>query len=554
MDQSKLNQCKRIIFERCMIATLFGIVAQITPVLIFLLFINFNLLHPITWLWQTCRLMLSVYTWLYLFLLVIAAAIYGVVWSKIYYWGTSFYRNRILLFLNTLGRKTASLCTHILIGLVTAWIFIGISSWRPETTVSKESGWYLLASGIFMGGYHFVKGGMKLKHDIPFPLIQQRRFVRIRDRLYSVFAGSLRTSCKPTLLYLGTSLLVIPFMGFTLNRDSWSLSVMTEQWHNLLYVWMLASQILANINFMEELFVILLTESRSFPIEGTDLTLAAAIGADQNGIVQELACLDLYQLDSNNNALRRKQVFQLSIPGGHPYNWNAISGVALKSLDRFTKELIAAVEAVTASDKSTVNGVTAKEQQVQKGIASQMADKIVSRQMNESYGIRNMSLFQAEPPVVPQKRLFFLRSQDSEPIVNPQWLRAKVLAMSGVRYLFGDQHYERIYFTLKQYQRIIWLSQGIAALACHSISEDQYGVVQKTLPAIIGQLLELKAALDRIENVSVGRKKIKTHLKTLKSGIKRSLCRIASTFGEYINDLLLPESDRALFINYVNYK
>lgn len=329
-----------------------------------------------------------------------------------------------------------------------------------------------------------------------------------------------------------------------------------------MYIWILASQIIGNMQFMEQLFTILLTEYQEFPVQDpSSLTLADAINADQFKIVQELGSMNLYVLGKANNYHRRKELFSLSIPGGHPYNWKAVSEATLRNITAFTQQLLASIENVQTYEKNQAQSPTAlAHQQQQIRSASHMAEKILNRQMNETMGIRNMShVFQSDEEFTNKRPNILQRLPQPEDVQQGvdrclQAIQNKLVSLPGIHYLLAEQHYARVYFVLRQSQRIVWLVQGLATLASRSISEDDYGIVQKTLPAVIAQLLELRAVVDRVEKISMDRGKFKGHHRALRSAVRRGLYTIASSFGAYLNDLILTDSDRAALLPYVNYK
>lgn len=564
MEDVKIQQCKRMSVERFTRATVYSLAAQITPLTIFLLFINFNIFHPLTWISQTVRLIFSISTWLYMAPLIMVVFLHGVVLSKIYMTRTSYYKNRFVLFLKTCGRKMMSLFTHFLVGFQTAWMFVKILECRGDNFLVMEKLWFILFSGGYMGFYYFVREKMKLKQDAQFPLIQQSRFLRIRQELYSTLYRSLKISITPTLIYVGCGIVFMPFFKDRIADYSLDYSLLIHNWNLIIYVWILASQILSNLHLMEQLFVIFLTETTQFAIEDSNgsLTISDAMAIEQFQIIQELASFDLYSLSYNSDKSRRRQIYSLSIPGGHPYNWKAISDTSLKIISEFTKELSTAVDLIAAFEKNKSIPISAQNSinNPQKGVATQAAEKIMNRQLNEGFGIRNMSLFLPENQPANQKPSFIQRLPQPQEINHSienylAALKDRIYNFPVIHYLLGEQHYERAYYILKRHsQRLVWITQGISGLASKSITEDNYGVVQKNLPQIIQRLLELKAVLDKVENVNLGRRKIKQHYKALKSAVKKSLYLIASSFGDYLNDLLLSDSDRASLLVYVNYK
>lgn len=126
----------------------------------------------------------------------------------------------------------------------------------------------------------------------------------------------------------------------------------------LLIVWILSTHILSNLHLMEFLFQVFLTEPRVFPIEAkslaapngnyfaqpapqtVDVTLVQALANTKVPIVRQLAALDLYTLPEFNDIYnRRQQIYALSIPGGHPYNLNALSAQCLSLINAYNDKL-----------------------------------------------------------------------------------------------------------------------------------------------------------------------------------------------------------------------
>lgn len=559
MDDEKLRLCKQICVQRFTTATIYSLMAQITPLIVFLLFVNFDLFHPLNWLGQTFSLVFSIYTWMYMVPLIVMVFLHGIVLSKIYMTKTNYYRNRFVMHLKTIGKKFITLVSLFGVGFQTAWMFVKIFE-RNGGEFSTESRWFILSSGAFMGIYYFVKEKMKLKQDLDFPLIQQSRFLRIRDQFYSNLYRSLRISITPTMIFVLIFCSCTPLFKVKIT-DYWlDISALIMNW-KIVYVLILSSQILSQMYFLEQLFVIFLTESRQFPIENStgDLTLSEALAIDQFKIINELASLDLFTLSFSSEKTRRQAIYALTIPGGHPYNWKSLSDTSLKIISEFTKELSTSIDIITTFEKNkTVPEPNPAVTSNQKGLATLAAEKILTRQLNESYNVRNMSVFLPEDNQ-PQNLNLIQRiphpQEINHKVENYFWsLKQKIFTIPIIHYLLGEQHYERSYFILKKSQRLIWITQGLAALTSHSIKEDNFGVVQKTLPQIVQKLLELKAVLDKVENINLGRKKIKLHHKKLKSAVKRSLYMIASSFGDYLNDLIMPETDRSALLVYVNYK
>ena len=60
---SSSNACKLLLLGRCLRAVLLSVAIQFLLLTVFLLFVNFQLLHPLAWVTGTLRLVASWYTW-----------------------------------------------------------------------------------------------------------------------------------------------------------------------------------------------------------------------------------------------------------------------------------------------------------------------------------------------------------------------------------------------------------------------------------------------------------------------------------------------------------
>lgn len=181
-------------------------------------------------------------------------------------------------------------------------------------------------------------------------------------------------------------------------------------------------------------------------------------------MLQELAALDLVALCERTAVAgrRRQQVFALSVPGGHPYNWTALCGQCLAQIDAFREELRTAVELALPAD-GAVDGrgastylkgtamrfgrggaaalMTRSLPSLASESASEMAAKLMMRQYNETYGIRNMTSPHGERQQHQQQQQPELKAADpcrrfNEAIesVTSRWsqLKEAVLRMPGM--------------------------------------------------------------------------------------------------------------------------
>lgn len=455
-----------------------------------------------------------------------------------------------------------------MIGFLTAWLYTRFlrDDYRvlflPKdngSSVLNEKYLFLLLGGTFAGVYYFIKNKLE-KPCLNFPVIQQSRYQQIRAHLYSMVYRSLFKSFVPTLTYVSFYYtfncfyfrykLANAFHGVSLAEES-SLgalySVLTDV-RLVLYCWILSSQILTNMNLMQVLFHIFLTEHRQFLVERTSLandsqvTLVEALACEQIPIIQQLAALDLFTIADSCDPTRRSRLYALSVPGGHPYNWRLVSGECIRLIKDYTSQLSKSIEGATLKPRPDIAKL--------RPTASMDAEKLLMKQYNESFGIRSLST-SALPTEAPQPDAIISKMVDR----RLTSIRESLLSIPGIQYLFVEPKTAKTCHLLAtQSQQIVWITQALSSLASHSIREDQFGVVQNDLPLIIRTLLQLKQVLDKVGSIQLDVKKIDRNYVALKAATKRSLYRISAAFADYLNDIVLEPSDVKALLGFVNYR
>lgn len=73
---------RKICVERFIYAILYSVGAQFVLLASFLLLVNFSLLHPLAWLVDSFRLLVSLSTWLWIMPLVSAVIVHGIYLAK----------------------------------------------------------------------------------------------------------------------------------------------------------------------------------------------------------------------------------------------------------------------------------------------------------------------------------------------------------------------------------------------------------------------------------------------------------------------------------------
>ncbi|XP_037644295.1 nucleoporin NDC1 isoform X2 [Sebastes umbrosus] len=393
----------------------------------------------------------------------------------------------------------------------------------------------------------------------------------------------------------------------------------------LYHLWISASFLLFTWHITLLLFRIFVTEVYSFPVqssftEDTHQCLPKVLTDKQPMIVKFLALQDLALL-SQHSPSRRCEVFSLSQPGGHAHNWNAISKECLSLLADLTQRLIAYHDTVatngrakslstgserkTSSESSVTSGtedlMSPRPTLLMKTPASVFARSIVGgphspltapftpdldspfaspalrrltapvdqcspwfgtvqsphimRRVPKLWSTSTDSQANGSPPSSPAS-VPSPKQEPSKPSRLAQFLqnRREQVPEASSQALFADG------------QAHIWALEGLSYLVQASFSEDQFGVVQTTLPSILGCMLVLQEAVDRHFKLphasskpvrsasSLGDSTHKTLRFALRATLKTAIYRITTTFGNHLNAVQMSAEHRKRLQQFLEYK
>ncbi|NXT22625.1 NDC1 protein, partial [Syrrhaptes paradoxus] len=368
------------------------------------------------------------------------------------------------------------------------------------------------------------------------------------------------------------------------------------------------------------LFKIYATETHHFPIqptfaEETDQCLPKILNSNPPLIIKFLALQDLMLL-SQYSPVRRREVFSLSQPGGHPNNWTAISRECLSLLSDLTQRLITQQEAAAANGRAKQSAGELKGSPQAPGAVvpedasfqsprsniiprasmsslvksslmplktspgSDVSSPFGSPALNCQMGILDVSSpwhGSVQGPRVTRRgpKLWTSGSDlqmngsyhESFPVpsaarvgseaVQPSfiytWLQNKQEQIKNflskrvlIMYFFSKHPEASIQAVFSDAQMHMWALEGLSHLVAASFTEDQFGVVQTTLPAILNTLLTLQEVVDRhfkLPHVSskpprISGSLVDTSYKTLRfalrASLKTALYRITTVFGEHL--------------------
>lgn len=298
-------------------------------------------------------------------------------------------------------------------------------------------------------------------------------------------------------------------------------------------LWLLNTFIIFNSLILKMLFDMYLTNKISFPVtadgyakQSDAFTLKDALGTDNIPLVQYLGYYDLNVISQFDTA-RRKQVFALSYPGGHPYTWRDLSQEALKLITDTIANLEKIVSAKPAPAAET--------------------QKFPST--DKSYKMRYLS----QSHFLDEKAALLQRKKESSLL----WKCTNfVKSIRLVAYFAETMTEKQLESALQHYQALTLACYSLSNLAAASMTDDKYGVVQQDLSTIISAFLQLNVTLNKLA-VVVNKKpnlpvsQIKKHLTSV---VKSSLYKMSIHFGPYVKDLALSSEEEKLFNSFILYK
>uniref|UniRef100_A0A8C0UJU3 Nucleoporin NDC1 n=1 Tax=Cyanistes caeruleus TaxID=156563 RepID=A0A8C0UJU3_CYACU len=501
----------------------------------------------------------------------------------------------------------------------------GLEDAVPQMCLNEYHLFFLL-SGAFLGYSYSLFYLINNMNYLPFPIIQQYKYLRFRRSLPLL----IKHSCVESLHFVRNFCVTYYFFGYIpkvwicttmdLHTDGklhpldtlsglLDLSLFYHTWLSgvfLLMTWYIAWL----------LFKIYATESHHFPIQPTfaqetDQCLPKILNSNPPLLIKFLALQDLMLL-SQYSPVRRQEVFSLSQPGGHPHNWTAISRECLSLLSDLTQRLIAQQEAAAAANgraKPPVGelkvppqtpGIASMSPLVKPSLmpvktspGSDVGSPFSSPALNYKMGVVDIKSPWHGPVQSPHvmrrgPKLWTSVSDqqmngshhESFPVlsaartgteaVQPRfiytWLQNKQEQCTQ-NILVSSQHPEAsIQAVFSDAQMHIWALEGLSHLVAASFTEDQFGVVQTTLPAILNTLLTLQEVVDRhfkLPHVSskpprISGSLVDTSYKTLRfalrASLKTALYRITTVFGEHLNAVQVSTEHKKRLQQFLEYK
>ncbi|KAM4873095.1 nucleoporin NDC1 [Thomomys bottae] len=628
---------------------------------VFIIFNSFDLVHPIQWLTDSIDDLYSSYVIFYLLLLSVVIVIISIFNVEFYAVVPSVPCSRLAL----IGRiihpqQLMHSFVHAAMGMVTAWCAAVINKGQysflvvpctgtasldspPAQTCLNEYHLFFLLAGAFMGYSYSLLYFVNNMNYLPFPIIQQYKFLRFRRSLLLL----VKHSCVESLFLVRNFCIVYYFVGYV--PKAWISTAMNlhidEHLHrpldtvsgllnlSLLYhVWLCGVFLLTTWYISWILFKIYATEAHVFPVQppfagDSEECLPKVLSSNPPLIIKYLALQDLMLL-SQYSPSRRQEVFSLSQPGGHPHNWTAISRECLNLLNAMTQKLILYQEAAATngrlsssysvepkkvnSSEETAFQTPKPSQPVPSSaktalFSSKLSTPDTSSTFGSPFGInvanRMAGIFDAnicyaspQGPLLTRRgpRLWTSTSDQQmsgfsdlppctsvsadgktvrQPNVIYSWIQNKREQIKNflskrvlIMYFFSKHPEASIQAVFSDAQMHIWALEGLSHLVAASFTEDRFGVVQTTLPAILNALLTLQEAVDkyfklphasskpsRISGSLVDRS-YKTLRFAFRASLKTAIYRITTTFGEHLNAVQASAEHQKRLQQFLEFK
>ncbi|XP_005878714.1 PREDICTED: nucleoporin NDC1 isoform X1 [Myotis brandtii] len=631
---------------------------------VFIIFNSIDLLHPIQWLSDSFNDLYSSYVIFYFLLLSVVIIIISIFNVEFYSVVPSIPCSRLELIGKIIHpQQLMHSLIHAAMGMMVAWCAAVITKGRYSFLVVPCTGTesldgpaaqaclneyhlFFLLAGAFMGYCYSLLYFINNMNYLPFPIIQQYKFLRFRRSLLLL----VKHSCMESLFLIRNFCIVYYFLGHI--PKAWISTAMNlqidEQFHrpldtvsgllnlSLLYhVWLCGVFLLMTWYISWILFKIYATEAHLFPVqppfaEESDECLSKVLNSNPPLIIKYLALQDLMLL-SQYSPSRRQEVFSLSQPGGHPHNWTAISRECLNLLNDMTQKLVLYQEAAATNGRVMSSSYTVepkklnfpeettfqtpKSSQMPRSsvppsvktslfspklstpdISSPLGSPFGSTVINRMAGIfdattgygspQSSQLIRRGPRLwssTPDQQMNGFSNLPStvsaegktmrQPSVIYSWIQNKHEQIKNflskrvlIMYFFSKHPEASIQAVFADAQMHIWALEGLSHLVAASFTEDRFGVVQTTLPAILNTLLTLQEAVDKYFKLPHASSKpprisgtlVDTSYKTLRfafrASLKTAIYRITTTFGEHLNAVQASAEHQKRLQQFLEFK
>lgn len=457
------------------------------------------------------------------------------------------------------GSRLLYACICTVTGLILGWLCTCLLEDRYQSLsyrCSEDSQLFCIREHhlflVFYGGYtglmymlfHFVMQNNLLQ----FPAIQQAKFFQVRSKVIGTTWNALKYVIWQIKFYY-----LFYYLFGQLLRD-WIVDILSLQFgpdvrldnlYGLLLDFGLLWQTLLlgffiqfSWSFGVLLYRIYSTEHYEFSVSTMfenfrNKCLVNAMSCDKQPLIKALGFMDLNIL-SKHSYTRRKELFSLSQPGGHPHNWNKILAVCLSVIN----ELSCTVQ--ETNWKILANAP----------VRQSNLDKPVHFVANVLNGHTQNSLAGGEglkPKTSSLKDKLF------------EWFKKRI-CLKMLTADVPDIRHKNLFVTAFIQ---IWAVEALSALVAASYKEDPYGIVQMSLSDIITAIINLQENVDKHFKLTggVNRRSQKDVLSNemslkcqLQSSLQTSIYMIVNTFGKHLLEVELPLDIEKKIHNFLEFK
>uniref|UniRef100_A0A9L0SJA4 Nucleoporin NDC1 n=1 Tax=Equus caballus TaxID=9796 RepID=A0A9L0SJA4_HORSE len=504
---------------------------------VFIILSSIDLFHPIQWLSDSFNDLYSSYVIFYLLLLSVVIVIISIFNLEFYTVVPSVPCSRLALIGKILHpQQLVHSFIHAAMGMMMAWCAAVITRGRysflvvPCTgaeslenhsaqTCLNEYHLFFLLAGAFMGYSYSLLYFINNMNYLPFPIIQQYKFLRFRRSLLLL----VKHSCVESLFLIRNFCIVYYFLGG--HPHNWT--AISRECLNLL-------------NDMTQKLVLYQEAaatngrvlSSSYPVEKETTFQTPTSNQMPRPSVPPLVRTSLFS--------SKLSTPDVASPLGSPFG----SGVMNRMAGIF--------------DVNTCYGSPQSPQLVRRG--PRLWTSASDQQMTE-FSNPPSTTVSAEGKTVRQPSGIYSWIQNKrEQIKN--FLSKRVLIM----YFFSKHPEASIQAVFSDAQMHIWALEGLSHLVAASFTEDRFGVVQTTLPAILSTLLTLQEAVDKYFKLPHASSKpprisgslVDTSYKTLRfafrASLKTAIYRITTTFGEHLNAVQASAEHQKRLQQFLEFK
>ncbi|KAG8132431.1 hypothetical protein E2320_010295 [Naja naja] len=566
-------------------------------VAVFISITSIDLFHPIQWITNSFNDLYTSYVIFCILLLSVVILVINVFNVQFHAVVPSIHCSRLALISKIIHpQQVIHSIAHAVMGMLVAWCAAVMTKGKflflsmPCTATTTESAadatlhtclneyhLFLLLLGAFMGYSYSLRYLVNNLNYLPFPAIQQYKYLRFRRSLPLLA----KHSCVESFYMVRNFCAAYYFFGYiprtwimtTMNFRADSNLPLLDTVAGLLdlsllyHSWLCGLFLLMTWYIAWLLFRIFSTEAHHFPVQPTfaeeaDQCLPKILNSNPPPLLKDLMFLSQY------SSVRRQEVFSLSQPAPEESSFQTprTSIFPRAHMHSLVKSSLLPLKTSPAPDLGSNLGSPFN--------TSLLGHKPGLLELNSPWhgSVQSPHIMRRGPKLWTSSSDLQLTGYPDEP--HPVMVvakDAKEAAEPGSFYMWlqnkKEQHPEAsIQALFSDTQMHIWALEGLSHLVASSFTEDRYGVVQTTLPAILSTLLTLQEVIDKhfkLPHVSSKPPKTSGNLadtsyKTLRfalrSSLKTAIYRITTTFGEHLNAVQVSSEHKKRLRQFLEFK